>query len=96
MGNKTCIAGLISFIFLISPAYGQEKGLNVLVRNLDPNLVVGKQWIVFIAINKYKKWPNLQYPTKDANSIKDILVQRYYFDEHILLYDVRLPKVTRS
>ena len=46
MGNKTCIAGLIAFIFLIYPVYGQEKGLNVLVRDLDPNLVVGKQWLV--------------------------------------------------
>jgi len=47
----------------------------------------GKQWAVFIAIDQYKEFGQLFYPVKDAKEIKKILVDNYYFDEVIELYD---------
>jgi len=47
----------------------------------------GKQWAVFIAINEYKEWEPLLYPVKDAQDIKKILLDNYYFDEVRELYN---------
>jgi hypothetical protein len=49
--------------------------------------VQGKQWAVFIAIDDYTEWDPLQYPVKDAQEIKKILLDNYYFDEVRELYN---------
>ena len=47
-------------------------------RTISPS---GKQWAVFIAIDEYREWAPLQYPVKDAQEIKNILLEHYYIDE---------------
>jgi hypothetical protein len=47
----------------------------------------GKQWAVFIAIDNYKEWAPLQYPVKDAQEIKKILLDNYYIDEVREIYN---------
>jgi ABC-type amino acid transport substrate-binding protein/phage tail protein X len=44
---------------------------------------------VFIAINEYSGniWQALNNPVVDANAIKDVLTEKYYFDELISVYD---------
>jgi len=48
---------------------------------------LGKQWAVFIAIDEYREWSPLQYPVKDAQEIKNILLEHYYIDEIRELYN---------
>jgi peptidoglycan/xylan/chitin deacetylase (PgdA/CDA1 family)/uncharacterized caspase-like protein len=46
-------------------------------------------WAVVIGINNYAKWPKLQYAVNDAQSVRDLLVDRFKFssDKVILLKD---------
>jgi len=87
------------FIFLFIPffficqSYGQEnRGLNVLVKQLDPGYRAGKQFLFIIAIDNYKFWPPLKNPVKDAKEIRDILASRYYIDEVTELYNESATK----
>ena len=49
---------------------------------------LGKQWAVFIAIDKYEKWgEDLDFPVKDAQDIKNILLEYYYVNEVKELYN---------
>lgn len=73
---------------MIFPVISQEsRGLQNKIRELDPYATVGKQYAVFIAINKYQFWTPLKNPVKDAKEIKQILTDKYYIDEVIELYD---------
>ena len=47
----------------------------------------GKQWAVFIALDEYKEWGWLEYPVKDSQEIKKILLDHYYIDEWRELYN---------
>jgi len=48
---------------------------------------IGKQWAVFIAIDKYREWGPLHTPVRDAKEIRDILWGQYYIDKVLELYD---------
>jgi len=48
---------------------------------------IGRQWAVFIAIEKYREWGPLHTPVRDAKEIRDILWGQYYIDEVRELYD---------
>ena len=48
---------------------------------------LGKQWAVFIAIDEYREWAPLQYPVRDAQEIKSILLEHYHIDEIRELYN---------
>ena len=78
---------IVWLLILITTAFSQERGLEVAFRELDSDSPVGKQWLVVIAINRYREWTNLQYPVIDARGIRDILASRYYIDEVLELYD---------
>jgi len=54
---------------------------------LGLNVNVGKQWAVFIAIDKYNEWQKLDHPVKDAREIQEILKINYIVDEWRELYD---------
>ena len=50
----------------------------------------GKQWLFVIGINKYqdwRAWPELDSAMRDAQAVRDVLMQRYHVDEVIELYD---------
>ena len=57
------------------------------IHNIRLYLVVGKQYAVLIAINKYQNWPALRNPVKDAKEIQEILSRRYYLSDFMELYD---------
>lgn len=75
---------MILNVLFIFPA---DRGLDVLATRLDPGREVGKQYLVIIAINRYDEWFPLRGPMKDALDIKDILLENYYIDELIELYN---------
>lgn len=90
---------LISFamIFMLTIVTGvftlsQNKGVRIRIKNLAQDNQVGKQYLVLIAINKYKNWSPLYRPVKDAREIREILESRYYIDEVWTLYDEKATK----
>ncbi|GHV90483.1 hypothetical protein AGMMS50268_09860 [Spirochaetia bacterium] len=54
---------------------------------MGTDAAIGKQWAVFIAIDRYKEWKPLSNPVKDAKEIRDILKEQYFIDEVVELYD---------
>src|SRR5208283_4434216 len=68
-------------------ASAQDRGLLVTAAQIDPTLPPGRQWFVFIAIDKYSEWPGLSNPVRDAKELKRIILDRYYVDEVRELYD---------
>ena len=73
--------------FLVLPLSAQnERGIQHAAKQLvDDDVIVGKMWAVFIAIDDYQRWLPLKNPVKDAYEIRDILNERYYVDEVIEL-----------
>ena len=77
---------LLVFAFFSLPA--QDRGLAVVAKEyLGPSVNIGKQWAVFIAIDRYQEWGPLTNPVRDAKEIRDILQEFYYIDEVRELYD---------
>ena len=69
-------------------AVGQNRGLQLLAQeNLGRQVQIGKQWAVFIAIDRYKEWAPLTNPVRDAHEIRDILIENYFLDELRELYN---------
>ena len=69
-----------------------SRGIETYVEGLDPNLKVGKQYLVIIGINEYQHWLPLHSPVQDVQEIRDILLARYYIDEVHELYDAQATK----
>jgi hypothetical protein len=76
----------------IAPSGQATRGIATYVEGLDPNLKVGKQYLVVIGINQYQHWLPLHSPVQDVQEIRDILLQRYYIDEIAELYDQQATK----
>ncbi|MDL2229172.1 caspase family protein [Treponema sp. OttesenSCG-928-L16] len=73
--------------------HAQDRGLSVVAReNIGPSVTLGKQYALFIAIDKYEHWGILNKPVADAKEIRDILLQDYFIDEVIELYDEAATK----
>jgi tetratricopeptide (TPR) repeat protein len=64
----------------------QSRGAS-LEAAVGPGVTVGKQWAVFIAVDRYREWGPLGNPVRDAREIRDILREHYYIDEVRELYD---------
>lgn len=82
------------FIFMTISfnVFSMERGLEVQVSKLAKTEKPGKQYAVFIAVNKYQQWNPLKEPVKDAEEIKKTLLFRYYIDQVYSLYDENATK----
>jgi hypothetical protein len=88
--KKFCIVLVV--LFCIVPSISAQRGsANVTgeVEIVDARTVTaaGKQWAVFIAIDEYREKEPLLYPVKDAQEIKNILLEYYHIDEVRELYN---------
>jgi hypothetical protein len=83
---------LLLTIFTGVFAVSQNRGVRIRIKNLAPDREVGKQYLVLIAINKYKNWIPLFRPVKDAEDIRETLESRYYIDGVLTLYDDQATK----
>ena len=89
------VKALFLSLFLVAGAFlagAQNRGLEIKLKELDPSVAVGRQWFVFIAIDKYKEWRSLQHPVKDARELKQIVSEKYYTDEIRELYNTDATK----
>jgi peptidoglycan/xylan/chitin deacetylase (PgdA/CDA1 family)/uncharacterized caspase-like protein len=46
---------------------------------VEPVSLYRESWAVIIGIDKYEKWPRLQYAVNDAQAVKDVLIKKYRF-----------------
>jgi len=86
---KRLIIGFLAVFLMFLPLMrgaSQDRGIS-LQQAAGLDSAVGRQWAVFIAINRYKEWPPLTNPVRDAKEIKDILRENFYIDEVRELYD---------
>ena len=86
---------VIILLFLLFPVINisaQTRGLQI-QSIVGSDTAVGKQWAVFIAIDRYREWSPLRNPVKDAKEIRDILTENYYIDEIRELYDANATAV---
>lgn len=75
-------------LLLMTQINGESRGLGALANKVaGTNVTIGKQYVVLIAIDRYKEWNQLGNPVKDAKEINNILQQRYYVDEIYELYN---------
>ncbi|MDR1903705.1 MAG: SUMF1/EgtB/PvdO family nonheme iron enzyme [Treponema sp.] len=93
-GNKSCFSiaqcSILLFLLVVAGLAAQDRGeLRKAVMNalLGEDAVIGKQWAVFIAIDRYHEWPSLNNRVRDAKELCSILKDNYIIDEVIELYD---------
>jgi len=87
------ISVFVLLLFLTLNLFAQDRGLTVLAsENLGPQVNIGKQYALFIAIDAYRLWPALKKPVSDAKEIRDILKKDYYIDEVVELYNGQASK----
>ncbi|MDR0730539.1 MAG: SUMF1/EgtB/PvdO family nonheme iron enzyme [Treponema sp.] len=77
---------LLTVLLSLAPLGAQDRGFRSAAA-VGPDVVIGRQWAVFIAIDRYQEWGPLTNPVKDAREIRDILVDRFFIDEVVELYD---------
>jgi hypothetical protein len=78
----------LGFFLLVSGMglYALDRGLVVLGQeNLGSSAGIGKQYLLFIAIDAYRSWPALKNPVADAKEIRNILVEDYYVNEEEII-----------
>jgi hypothetical protein len=90
--KRFCIVLSVLFCIVFSLSAQQRGGDNEegAIEIIDARravTVVGKQWAVFIAVDDYREWGQLEYPVKDAQEIKNILLEYYNIDEIRELYN---------
>ena len=65
---------ILVFLIIVSGfSENNKRGVRFLIKKLNKEAQVGKQYLVIIAINKYKKWLPLINPVKDAKKLKEII-----------------------
>jgi hypothetical protein len=94
MKERVFVLLLITCLLLPFYLFTQSRGVRLRIKNLDSSYEVGKQYLVLIAINRYKNWRPLYRPVKDAEEIREVLEARYYIDEVVKLYNEKASKKT--
>ena len=82
----------LSFCCLLPVSADPSRGVSTYIQGLDPELRVGRQYLVVIGINRYRYWLPLHGPVGDVQEIRNILQSRYYIDEVHELYDEQATK----
>jgi len=73
-------------VILIIPYYANaDRGLSVQPISPTGAEVAGDQWLFVIGIDTYIHWPRLKTAVNDAKAVKDVLLNRYYFDKDHLI-----------
>jgi len=88
----TCRKYILIIFLLILIAYplpgfaADNRGVNIESSGISTDAHLGNYHALIIGINKYKEWNPLRTAVKDAEALKDILIQRYGFKkENVIL-----------
>lgn len=85
-----CWAVVVLFVVATAGVSASNtRGLGVAPVSPTGQKVSGKQWLFVVGIDTYLEWPRLQTAVNDAKAVRDVLLDRYYFDQENLveLYD---------
>ncbi|MCH7494529.1 MAG: caspase family protein, partial [Candidatus Marinimicrobia bacterium] len=85
-------------LFFQEISFSQQKGMRIRLREGGDEIqIYDDSWALIIGINKYTNWPPLDYAVNDANSIRDLLINKFGFKtDHIFLLtdeDATLKKI---
>ena len=85
-------------LFFQEILFPQQKGMRIQLREGGDEIqIYDDSWALIIGINKYTNWPPLDYAVNDANSIRDLLINKFGFKtDHIFLLtdeDATLRKI---
>jgi hypothetical protein len=84
--GRVMVLGVLALLAL--PLSAEERGLEVVAaETVGTDAAVGRQWAVFIAIDRYQEWRPLGSPVRDAQEIRNILREQYFIDEVRECYD---------
>ncbi|MBN2533341.1 MAG: caspase family protein [Spirochaetales bacterium] len=86
---------IIIFLIIFLPVnvlYADTRGLKDVEKKLNQRIVLGRQYLLLIASDRYEHWPHLKNPVSDAKEIKRVITLRYYIDEVIELYNEEATK----
>ena len=82
--NIVIYALIISFVFLAFSVVtvAEEQDVGAVLVSPTGHEIIGNQWLIVIGIDSYANLPRLNTSVNDAKAMKDILLERYYFDEY--------------
>jgi uncharacterized caspase-like protein len=77
---------VVGFLLLTGAVTGAaERGIGVRPVAPTGETVTGTQWLLTIGIDNYLNWPRLKTAVNDAQAVRDVLLEHYYFDrEHVI------------
>jgi len=79
---------LFGFVFLVSASavLAEKRGVAVMPQvAVDSLPITGDYWALLIGIDQYQHVPKLQSAVKDAQAVREVLVQRYGFArDHVI------------
>jgi hypothetical protein len=84
----------LSVVLAASLSAANDRGVSVRPAAPGGGDVVGDQWLLVIGIDAYLHWPRLKTAVNDARAVKDVLLERYHFEErHLIeLYDAQATR----
>jgi|GEM_PF-2619921 len=90
---------LVIIFFMLASNINPEENTDDLknkyiekIKNLDENAKIGKNYLLLIAIDKYKNRLHLEIHINNAVDIRNTLYEKYYIDNVIELFDYKASK----
>lgn len=85
---------VLAVVLTASFCNGDDRGVSIRPAAPGSGEVVGDQWLLVIGIDTYLHWPRLKTAGNDARAVRDILLERYYFEKrHLIeLYDAKATR----
>ena len=88
MAKRLLFIGLcLLLVLMVQDGYTETRGIKVVTRTPDGKVLklYDNSWAVVIGINRYQKWPSLQYALNDAKAVRDKLVTLGFPKENIIV-----------
>jgi len=86
---RLAIILLVSSLFVSASQAESNRGITLKTLSPTGEEETGIQWLLTIGVDNYVSWPRLATAVNDAKAVRDVLLNRYTFDnDHLIeLYD---------
>ena len=74
-------AAVFLILSLVAFSSAENRGITLTKSDALPSKALGTYHALIVGINDYEEWNPLQTAVKDATAVRDVLVERYGFDE---------------
>jgi hypothetical protein len=68
--------------------FAETRGLELTSLDLQDSVYLGNYYALIIGINNYKEWSPLKTAAKDAQALKQILIERYGFKKNMVVHRI--------